>query len=45
LQNPANDLLELSTGALVPVNFLVERRDDGTVVVDPPAGLFEVFED
>lgn len=45
LQNPANDLMELSTGALVPVNFLVERRADGTVVVDPPAGLFEVFED
>lgn len=44
LQNPANDLLELSTGALVPVNFLVERHEDGTVVVDPPAGLFEVFD-
>jgi 16S rRNA processing protein RimM len=38
--NPAADLLELDTGALVPVVFVTERRD-GTVVIDPPPGLFD----
>ncbi len=49
LANPANDLLELEGGALVPVVFVTTVRtdDDGghTIVIDPPAGLFEVFED
>ena len=40
--NPASDLLVLDTGALVPVLFVVERRDDGTVVIDPPDGLFDL---
>lgn len=40
--NPAADLLVLDTGALVPATFLVERRDDGTVVIDPPEGLLEL---
>lgn len=40
--NPASDLLVLDNGALVPVLFVVERRDDGTVVIDPPEGLFEL---
>ena len=40
--NPASDLLVLDTGALVPVLFVVERRDDGTVVIDPPEGLLEL---
>jgi 16S rRNA processing protein RimM len=40
--NPASDLLVLSSGALVPVVFVVERRDDGTVVIDPPDGLFDL---
>jgi 16S rRNA processing protein RimM len=44
LQNPANDLIELDSGALVPVNFLVEIGDDGVAVIDPPAGLFEIYE-
>ena len=40
--NPASDLLVLDSGALVPVLFVVERRDDGTVVIDPPAGLLDL---
>jgi hypothetical protein len=35
-------LLVLDNGALVPVLFVVERRDDGTVVIDPPDGLFDL---
>lgn len=46
--NPANDLLELDGGALVPVVFIVGVNSDGRggyiVTVDPPAGLFEIFE-
>jgi 16S rRNA processing protein RimM len=37
--NPASDLLVLRSGVLVPAIFLVERRDDGVVVIDPPEGL------
>ena len=40
--NPASDLLVLDGGALVPVLFVVERRDDGTVVIDPPEGLLDL---
>ena len=36
--NPASDLLVLAGGGLVPLRFVVDRRD-GRVVVDPPAGL------
>ncbi len=39
--NPAHDLLVLEGGALVPMVFVVERRD-GEVVIDPPDGLFEL---
>jgi 16S rRNA processing protein RimM len=49
LKNPANDLLELESGALVPVLFVdsVQADTDGNFVVtiNPPDGLFEVFED
>jgi 16S rRNA processing protein RimM len=38
--NPASDLLELETGALVPARF-VTRHADGVVHVDVPPGLFE----
>ena len=38
--NPAADLLELDSGALVPVVFVV-RHADGVVVIDPPAGLLD----
>lgn len=44
--NPADDLLELEGGALVPARFVdrVERLDgEVIVVVDPPAGLFELY--
>ena len=43
--NPADDLLELDTGALVPVGFVVDWAGDGDerhLVVDPPAGLFDL---
>ena len=42
--NPAADLLELDSGALVPVVFVIERRDD-MIVIDPPDGLFDDDED
>lgn len=52
IANPANDLIELDSGALVPVTFVtaITRSDDGDapefiVHVDPPSGLFELFED
>lgn len=38
--NPASDLLELEDGTLVPVRFVV-ATGDGTVEVDPPAGLLD----
>lgn len=44
VDNPAADLLELSTGALVPVTFVTSIAD-GTITVDPPSGLFELFEE
>lgn len=43
--NPAADLLELDSGALVPVTFVVsvEHTHDGTLItIDPPEGLFEL---
>jgi 16S rRNA processing protein RimM len=39
--NPAADLLELDSGALVPSNFVVSNTD-GVIVVDTPDGLFEL---
>ena len=41
LDNPAADLLELESGALVPVSFVVSVAD-GVVTIDPPDGLFEL---
>jgi len=43
IANPASDLLELDSGALVPAVFVVEASD-GRIIIDPPEGLFEVFE-
>ncbi len=43
--NPADDLLELESGALVPARFVsrVEHEGDGFVVlVDAPLGLFDL---
>ena len=41
LANPADDLLELDGGALVPVTFVVGWDDDRRVVIDPPDGLLD----
>lgn len=41
LENPAHDLLELDSGALVPIVF-VKHLVDGVVTIDPPEGLFEL---
>jgi 16S rRNA processing protein RimM len=41
LANPAADLLELDTGALVPSNFVVSIDGD-TIHVDTPDGLFDL---
>jgi 16S rRNA processing protein RimM len=43
--NPSSDMLVLDTGALVPMRFVVDAPTGGPVVVDPPAGLFELYED
>ena len=42
--NPASDLLVLDSGALVPLRFVTEHTD-GRVVVDVPAGLFELLDE
>jgi len=39
--NPAHDLLELDSGALVPIVFVVST-EPGRVVIDPPEGLFDL---
>lgn len=39
--NPAADLLELDSGALVPSNFVVSNSD-GVIVVETPEGLFDL---
>ena len=41
--NPAADLLELDSGALVPVVFITERTPQ-RIVIDPPPGLFDLAE-
>lgn len=43
VENPAADLLEVDSGALVPVVFVVEHSAQH-IVIDPPAGLFELTE-
>jgi 16S rRNA processing protein RimM len=40
--NPAHDLLVLDQDVLVPLPFVVERHDDGTIVVELPEGLLEL---
>ncbi len=40
LANPAHELLELDSGALVPVVF-VRDCADGITVIEPPEGLFD----
>ncbi len=41
VQNPAHDLLELASGALVPMVFVLSCVD-GVTTIDPPPGLFEL---
>jgi hypothetical protein len=42
VDNPADDLLELDDGTLVPVRFVTDQSDlPERVVVDPPVGLLE----
>ena len=43
LANPAHDILELESGALVPVTF-VESCRDGVTLINPPEGLFELIQ-
>ena len=43
LDNPAHDILELDTGHLVPVIFVISA-DDGVITVDPPDGLFDLLD-
>lgn len=46
VQNPAADLLELDSGALVPLAFVVSTvvsTGRNVVVIDTPDGLFELF--
>lgn len=40
--NPASDLLVLDGEALVPIVFVVEGPTDGVLIVDTPAGLFDL---
>ena len=42
LNNPAHDLLELESGVLIPMPFVLSC-DDGITVIDPPAGLREAL--
>lgn len=41
LENPAHDILELDSGALVPVVF-IESSVDGVTTVKVPEGLFDL---
>ena len=44
MDNPANDLLVLDNGALVPVVFIVGTPVDGVLTVDTPDGLFDLLD-
>lgn len=44
LANPASDLLELDSGALVPVRFITSVEARVRVEVDVPDGLFELLD-
>lgn len=43
IENPAADLIELESGALVPVVFVVEQTRE-RIVIEPPPGLFDLAE-
>lgn len=42
LDNPASDLLELDSGSLVPVRFVVSHVAGDEIRVDVPVGLFDL---
>ena len=42
LNNPAHDLLELESGVLIPMPFVLSC-DEGITVIDPPTGLREAL--
>ena len=42
LENPASDILELDTGHLVPVQFIVSYEPGVEIRVDVPDGLFDL---
>ena len=42
LENPASDLLELDTGPLVPLRFVIGGPADGVVTVEVPEGLWDL---
>jgi 16S rRNA processing protein RimM len=41
IDNPAHDILEVDSGALIPVTFVVSCRV-GVITIDPPEGLFDL---
>lgn len=41
VDNPAADLIEVESGALVPVSFVVSVAD-GVITIDAPDGLFDL---
>ena len=45
VQNPASDLLELDSGALVPVIFVTELTPGERIAVDVPDGIFDPMDD
>ena len=45
IDNPASDLLELDTGALVPLGFVTDVEAGVRIEVDVPDGLFDLIED
>ena len=44
VSNPASDLLELDTGALVPLRFVTSHQP-GVIDVEVPDGLFALYEE
>ncbi len=42
IDNPASDLMELDTGPLVPLTFVVDGPTDGVVTVEVPEGLWDL---
>ena len=41
IDNPAHDILELDTGALIPAIFVLSCQG-GVAMIDPPDGLFDL---